>query len=222
MLIFFRGAIHMKKWCKRDNSFNNCDFMEGKQVSIRKPAGFFPRVLAFLIDCSIFFIYGTLCLSIIAMQFFNLASGHRASSYRPWRKTLEDVLLSYEPSLLSHDGLSASFLAFLMIKWVFIIIIPFYFLYSVISDASVKQGTVGKTSMNLIVTDTHGRPIGLLRSSIRTLAKILCMIPLGIGFIPLVFPQKSCGLHDYASGTRVMTAETDSQNEAVIIYQSFL
>lgn len=136
---------------------------------------------------------------------------------KSFSRTVETGILSLEPGLHSTPGISAAALFLILMKWFVLIIVPVYLLYSAGFEASARQATPGKTAMHLIVTDRNGRPLGMFHSVGRTTAKIFCMIPLGLGFLPLLFSRTGTGLHDYCTRTRVMTGEPDLQADTAAL-----
>lgn len=79
-----------------------------------------------------------------------------------------------------------------------------YFAYQ---ESSVRQGTVGKQAMNIIVTDLEGNRISFDRATKRFVAKILAALPLGAGFLPIIFSENRQGIHDRIAKTFVLVRE---------------
>jgi uncharacterized RDD family membrane protein YckC len=79
-----------------------------------------------------------------------------------------------------------------------------YFAYQ---ESSVRQGTVGKQAMNIIVTDLEGNRISFDRATKRFVAKILAALPFGAGFLPIIFNEKRQGIHDMLAKTLVLVRE---------------
>jgi uncharacterized RDD family membrane protein YckC len=195
--------------------------MTDHQIHSPGPAGFLPRFLASVIDFTLVFgLIGTLILAYLAMEFSSLALDMRASSSHVISRAVDDSFLSLEPGLHSTSGISAAALFLILMKWFILIIMPVYLLYSAGFEASARQATPGKTAMHLIVTDRNGRPLGIFHSVGRTAAKIFCIIPLGLGFLPLLFSGNGMGLHDYCTRTRVMTGEPALQADAAALTRS--
>jgi len=77
-------------------------------------------------------------------------------------------------------------------------------IYSIISEASPKQGTYGKVLMGLKVCDESGLPITIGTSLIRNLSKLICVATLGMGYAYGFFDKRQQGIHDKIAGTLVI------------------
>ena len=78
------------------------------------------------------------------------------------------------------------------------------FIYSIVMESSVRQGTWGKVLMGLKVSDEKGNPITFSRSLVRNLSKILSTATLGLGFMMGFFDKRQQCLHDRIAGTVVI------------------
>ena len=79
-----------------------------------------------------------------------------------------------------------------------------YWLYFAGMESSRKRATFGKAAFGICVVDMEGNRIGFLRATGRLFAKILSLIPLGIGFLMAgVMPRKQA-LHDIVAGSLVV------------------
>lgn len=76
--------------------------------------------------------------------------------------------------------------------------------YFVVMESSPAQGTLGKISLSLRVTDTHGDPITFRRATFRHLFKILSTLFLFTGWLMAAFTPRKQGLHDLLAGTLVL------------------
>ena len=195
--------------------------MTEHDYSALSPAGFFPRFLAFVIDATMIFgIIGMTVLVLLMLRLTSLAWGMHASPSRVLSNAIDDIILSLEPALHGQTEITPALLALILLKWFVVITVPVYVLYSAGYETSAKQATPGKTAMHLIVTGKEGRPIGMFQSFGRTVAKVLCILPFGIGMLPLLFSQNGRGLHDYCTRTRVLKGEPDLQADAVALGRS--
>lgn len=77
-------------------------------------------------------------------------------------------------------------------------------IYSILMEASARQGTWGKVLLGLKVSDELGVPIKSGRSILRNLSKILSAGTIGIGFIIGFFDKRQQCLHDRIAGTLVI------------------
>ena len=196
-------------------------FMTEHDYSSLSPARFFPRFLAFVIDVTMIFgIIGMTVLVLLMLRLTSLALGMQASPSQVLSNAIDDSIISLEPALHSQTEITAALLTLILLKWFVMITVPVYVLYSAGYEMSAKQATPGKTAMHIIVTGQEGRPIGIFQSFGRTVAKILFIIPLGIGMLPLIFSQNGWGLHDYCTRTRVVKGEPDLQVDAVALGRS--
>lgn len=76
--------------------------------------------------------------------------------------------------------------------------------YSIIMEASARQGTWGKVLMGLRICDEQGNPISFARALARNLSKIISTGTLGLGYLVGFFNKKQQCLHDLIAGTLVV------------------
>lgn len=182
------------------------------------PAGVFPRFYAFAIDITIIFVLiGTMILLFLLFHLTFLAMGRHAPVSWEIRSSIDDFTLVTEPALQNPSEVTAAALILVLLKWYILILVPVYVLYSAGYEASARQATPGKTALHLVVTGQEGKPIGLFQSFGRTAAKILCILPFGVGILPLLFSKKRRGLHDYCTRTQVLNGEPDLQSDPVAL-----
>ncbi len=77
-------------------------------------------------------------------------------------------------------------------------------IYSIITEASTRQGTYGKFLMGIKVTDESGLPISLGQSLIRNLSKLICVATLGLGYAFGFFDKRQQCIHDKIASTLVI------------------
>jgi uncharacterized RDD family membrane protein YckC len=78
-------------------------------------------------------------------------------------------------------------------------------LYFALLESSEWQGTAGKKALGLIVTDMAGQRVSFMRATGRHFGKIVTsFIPLGIGYAMAGFTQKRQALHDMIASTLVL------------------
>ncbi len=78
-------------------------------------------------------------------------------------------------------------------------------LYYSFFERSSKQGTPGKTTMEIMVTDTEGGRISFGRATKRYWAKVISVLMLLAGFIMIGFTARRQGLHDIIAQCLVVT-----------------
>ncbi|HEY8643093.1 MAG TPA: RDD family protein, partial [Candidatus Dormibacteraeota bacterium] len=83
-------------------------------------------------------------------------------------------------------------------------------LYYTLAEASRWQGTVGKRTLGIQVTDGQGARISWLRANARYWAKVLSFLIVGVGFLMIAFTERGQGLHDMVAGTLVITRRRPS------------
>jgi uncharacterized RDD family membrane protein YckC len=100
-------------------------------------------------------------------------------------------------------------------RWGELAAAAFVLVYSAGSEASIRQGTIGKTFLRIRVTDEHGRRISFSRAVARSIAKAgfayaafvsLFFAPLLLMALaaPLFVTERHQGLHDLAAATFVL------------------
>ena len=77
-------------------------------------------------------------------------------------------------------------------------------LYHAFMESSKFQGSIGKTALGMIVTDTSGAKLDFMKAAIRNAGKIISGFILAIGYIMAGFTEKKQALHDMIAGTLVV------------------
>jgi len=77
-------------------------------------------------------------------------------------------------------------------------------IYGTVTDASAKQGGIGKRLMKIRVTDMDGMRIGYAKSLGRNLSKLLSLLPFLIGYLYSFLNRKQQCFHDIIAGTLVV------------------
>ncbi|GAA4428566.1 hypothetical protein GCM10023188_12900 [Pontibacter saemangeumensis] len=80
-----------------------------------------------------------------------------------------------------------------------------HWLYFTVLQSSLKQATIGKFTLGLRVTDLRGKRISFARANFRYFARALSVLPLCLGFLLVLSTRRKQALHDYISGTVVVT-----------------
>ncbi|MDP8228497.1 MAG: RDD family protein [Candidatus Electryoneaceae bacterium] len=78
-------------------------------------------------------------------------------------------------------------------------------LYYALMESSVKQATLGKMAIGIIVTDTNGGRISFARATGRHFSKIISAIILMIGYIMAGLSPRKQALHDIITDCLVIT-----------------
>lgn len=78
------------------------------------------------------------------------------------------------------------------------------FIYGSLTEASEKQGTIGKRLLNIKVTDMEGGRISLANSLGRNAAKVFSVVTLFIGYLYSFLNRKQQCLHDLIANTLVI------------------
>jgi len=141
-------------------------------------AGFWARVLAYLIDFVILLGVQFMILAIFGESNFGSASQTATSSFSAEAST------------------SSPFLSLVL----FVIFVSYFVGF----ESSDKQATPGKMALGLVVTDAQGQRISVPRALGRYFAKILSGMILLIGYIMVAFTQRKQGLHDLLASTLVV------------------
>lgn len=81
----------------------------------------------------------------------------------------------------------------------------FYFVCSVLFENSNRKGTPGKTLLSLEVTPINQNTYGLKNILIRQIFKLLSLLPCCLGFFMIYFHPRGQALHDYLTGTVVIS-----------------
>jgi uncharacterized RDD family membrane protein YckC len=157
---------------------------EAKRDVRLTPASFFPRGLAFLIDCAILFVPVAILFLLGALAIKIPGMWNHAS--------LQTRTDDWE--LLKQNMSRLAWLVAVVCGW----------LYGAGLECSPSQATVGKRWMGIKVTDAHGERMSFLRATCRYAAKYLSALPCFLGFIAALFSSRGLALHDRLTDTRVV------------------
>jgi uncharacterized RDD family membrane protein YckC len=150
-------------------------------------AGFWLRVLAYLIDA---LILGVFAVPIVIGGAMALGIGG----------ILARIPRDGDPFV---NGPPPVF--FLFIWFCVLVGVCGTWLYNALLESSEWQGSAGKKALGLIVTDMTGRRVTFARASGRHFGKIVTsFIPLGIGYILAGFTEKRQALHDMLASCLVL------------------
>jgi uncharacterized RDD family membrane protein YckC len=159
----------------------------GVQYSGVAYAGFWLRLVAFLIDAAIsFFLF-----LILLIPLFILTGAGSALSRIGSREDISDDV--------------AAFVGIGFVLGFLVMTVGVTWLYYALSESSSWQGTLGKKMLNLTVTDMAGQPISFGRASGRYFSKFITnLIPLAIGYILAGFTEKKQAIHDMIASCLVL------------------
>jgi uncharacterized RDD family membrane protein YckC len=153
----------------------------------RPYAGFWLRVLAYIIDA---LILGIFCGPI----FFGLAMSMGLVS------SLSRLPRGSDPFGVIAPAVFVSFFGA-----IFMVALVGGWLYHALLESSEWQGTAGKKALGLTVTDMAGQRVSFGRASGRHFGKLVTgLIPLGIGYALAGFTEKKQALHDMMASCLVM------------------
>ena len=150
-------------------------------------AGFWLRVLAYLIDT---IVLGVFAVPIVIGAAMALGIGGM----------IANLPRNQDPFINGMPPAFALFMALCICLGVF-----GTWLYFAILESSEWQGTAGKKALGLVVTDMAGQRISFMRATGRHFGKIVTsLIPLGIGYAMAGFTQKRQALHDMIASCLVL------------------
>jgi uncharacterized RDD family membrane protein YckC len=153
------------------------------EISGRKPAGFFSRSLAFVIDIFLLVFLGLMIggVTFLVLHFFN------------YKKILDFV-----KSLLGVNDQIGQFIVLISPLLFLVVLVYFVFFWTLVGY------TPGKALLGLQIVRQDGRPLSAGRAIIRFLAYWISAIPLFMGFIWVLFDRQHEGWHDKISNTHVI------------------
>ena len=137
-------------------------------------AGFWKRFAAFIIDRFIVSIGGFVIGFIFGIPY--------------------DVLTGKAEFVGFADDYILSFILSFLLVWI----------YQTVMESSIKQATLGKMALGIIVTDLSSKRVSFGKASCRYFGQILSGFILGIGFLMIAFTAKKQGLHDKMAGCLVV------------------
>lgn len=88
--------------------------------------------------------------------------------------------------------------------WSNVIGIIIGWLYFTVMESSPLQGTLGKMTLGIKVTDLHGHRISFSRATARHFAKILSTLLFLVGYLMATFTKKKQALHDMLASCLVV------------------
>jgi uncharacterized RDD family membrane protein YckC len=152
-------------------------------------AGFWRRVLAFIIDAIILSIAGGVINFALTLIFglFGLAID-------PKTMDANDPATQRTVMILGYAILGTMVPVNVVGQW----------LYFALMESSAAQATLGKMVLQLKVTDLDGRRVGFSRATGRYFAKFLSALLILIGYIMAGLTARKQALHDIIAGCLVI------------------
>jgi uncharacterized RDD family membrane protein YckC len=153
------------------------------EISGGKPAGFFSRSMAFLIDIFLLTFLGLMSGVVIflVLHFFRYKQ-----------------ILDFVKSLLGVNDQIGQFIGLISPLLFLIVLVYFVFFWTLVGY------TPGKALLGLRIMRPDGRPLSAGRALLRYLGYWVSAIPLFLGFIWILFDRQHEGWHDKIANTHVV------------------
>ncbi|RDS84335.1 RDD family protein [Dyella psychrodurans] len=159
-------------------------------------AGFWKRVVAYLIDAFVlYFPFSLLELPFGMRKAYEVLNQKVMSADTDPQTALE----AYQHFYIEQWPY---FLTTLVVGW----------LYFAVCESSSWQATIGKLALGMRVTDLHGARISFARALGRYGGKLISGFMLCIGFLMVAFTQRKQGLHDMLANTLVLNGRASDVN----------
>jgi len=152
-------------------------------TSGRKPAGFFSRTIAFVLDLFLITFLGLMSgvVVFIILRFFRYKQ-----------------ILDFVKSSLGIEDPVGQFIGLISPMLFLVVLAYFVFFWTLVGY------TPGKALLGLRIVRKDGRPISVGRAILRYLGYWISAIPLFLGFIWILFDHQHEGWHDKLSNTHVI------------------
>jgi uncharacterized RDD family membrane protein YckC len=156
----------------------------------RKPAGFFSRTIAFVLDLFLIIFLGLMSgvVIFIVLRFFRYKQ-----------------ILDFVKSLLGVEDQVGQYIALISPILFLVVLIYFVFFWTLVGY------TPGKGLLGLRIVRQDGRPLSAGRALLRYLGYWVSAIPLFMGFIWILFDRQHEGWHDKIANTHVRYLERQSK-----------
>ena len=127
---------------------------------------------------------------------FTVAAAQYAGFWQRFAAFIIDaIVLAVGTGILTAITFGSGAVAWIFAPWI----------YEALMLSSVRQATLGKMALGLIVTDLNGNTLSFGRATGRHFAKYLSACLLFIGFIMAAFTERKQALHDLIAQTVVTT-----------------
>jgi uncharacterized RDD family membrane protein YckC len=149
----------------------------------RKPAGFFSRTMAFVLDLFLLVFLGLMSglVIFIVLHFFRYKQ-----------------ILDFVRSLLGLDNQVGQFIVLISPILFLVVLLYFVFFWTLVGY------TPGKALLGLRIVRQDGRPLSFGRALLRYLGYWVSAVPLFLGFIWILFDRQHEGWHDKIANTHVI------------------
>ena len=153
------------------------------EIDGRKPAGFFSRMMAFLLDIFLL-LFLELMIGVViflVLHFFRYKQ-----------------ILDFVKSVLGVEDQFAQFIGLISPILFLVVLIYFVFFWTLVGY------TPGKALLGLQIVRQDGRPLSVGRALLRYLGYWVSAIPLFLGFIWVLIDRQHEGWHDKLANTHVI------------------
>jgi uncharacterized RDD family membrane protein YckC len=157
------------------------------------PAGFGPRLLAFLLDCLLL-----ATLFGVVVYLVDLPAADTARELRLAGKLLQQSMRLQVPDQRLQDELNALQRPQVFLGWLNVLFCGTYFILC----HGLAGRTVGKALCGLSVLRTTGQPLGLGRAALRYLV-YFALARLFYGTFTMAFDPQRRAVHDFTAGSNV-------------------
>ena len=153
-----------------------------REIGSEKPAGFFSRMVAFILDLILLTILELMSglVIFIVLRFFRFKQ-----------------LLDFVGSLLGIEDQIAQFIALISPILFVVVLVYFVFFWTLVGF------TPGKALFGLCIVRQDGKRLSAKRALLRYLGYWVSAIPLFLGFVWIIFDRQHEGWHDKIADTHV-------------------
>lgn len=152
-------------------------------------AGFWKRVVAFIIDAIV------LCIPVFIMSGIVM---YKSMS------TMLPAAMAAQGQQIPPEAISSMLNMYIGMFGLQILSLILYWLYNALMESSSKQATLGKMAMGIKVVDESGQRISFWRATGRAFGKWLSSLILYIGFLMAGATRRKQALHDIICSTLVV------------------
>lgn len=164
-------------------------------VDLEDYAGFWKRLVAYIIDAIVLYIPNTLIQKMMGGDAATAALRDAQMAHRDDPQALIEAMGTF----YAHMGPA------------FVVITILTILYFALCESSAWQATLGKMAIGIRVTDMDGHRLGFGRALGRYLGKFVSALILCIGFLMVAWTRRAQGLHDIMAGTLVLNGRVGRQ-----------